>query len=130
MAIDPITAGIGLVNTVVSRVWPDASEADRQKAAMALAELQAQTDINKAEASNPSVFVSGWRLFVGWVCGIALCYASLIEPLLRFLAVVIFGYGGAFPEIDTQLTFQVLIGLLGLGVMRTVEKKDGVARRK
>lgn len=130
MAIDPITAGIGLVNTVVSRVWPDASEADRQKAAMALAELQAQTDINKAEASNPSVFVSGWRPFVGWVCGIALCYASLIEPLLRFLAVVIFGYGGAFPEIDTQLTFQVLIGLLGLGVMRTVEKKDGVARRK
>lgn len=128
MALDPLTAGIGLVNSVVSRFWPDATESDKQKASLALAELQAQTDINKIEAGNANLFVSGWRPFVGWMCGCALLYSSLLEPILRFVGTVIFKYSGTYPLVDSDITFQVLMGLLGLGALRSYEKKNGVTR--
>ena len=94
-----------------------------------LAVMTAQTDINKAEASNSNIFVSGWRPFVGWCCGTALLYAALIEPLARFIAQVMFKYTGEFPYIDTDLTLQILLGLLGLAGMRSWEKKEGVASK-
>ncbi|HEY2685870.1 MAG TPA: 3TM-type holin [Steroidobacteraceae bacterium] len=96
-----------------------------------MAQLQAvtvnQSDVNKVEAANPSVFVSGWRPMIGWVCGFALAYAAVIEPLARFVATVLLNYTGPFPVIDTSITLQVLFGLLGLGTLRTVEKFKGVA---
>lgn len=58
------------------------------------------------------------------MCGFGLAYASIIEPLMRFIATLC-GYTGDFPVIDTTITMQVLLGMLGLGVMRTKEKKDG-----
>lgn len=128
MALDPITAGIDLVREVVSRVWPDATETDKQKAVMALAELQAQTDINKIEAANQSIWVSGARPFILWICGVAFAYSALLEPLMRFISVVCFGYHGQFPVIDTNLTMQVLLGMLGLGAMRSYDKTKGVSR--
>lgn len=128
MALEPITAGIDLINTVVSRIWPDATESDKQKAAVALAELQAQTDINKIEAGNQNLWVSGARPFIMWICGVAFAYAALIEPIMRFIATVCFKYYGQFPSIDTNLTLQVLFCLLGLGTMRSYEKTKGVAR--
>ena len=60
-----------LASTVISKIWPDKSEAEKQQLAAAVALVQGQLDINKVEAANPSVFVSGWRPFVGWVCGSA-----------------------------------------------------------
>jgi hypothetical protein len=86
----------------------------------------AQIGVNVEEAKSLNVFVAGWRPFVGWVGGSALAYAAIIEPIARFAAQVGYGYLGAFPAIDTALTLQVLTGLLGLGVMRTVEKYQGV----
>lgn len=91
--------------------------------------LLGQLEINKEEAKNPSVFVSGWRPFAGWICGIGLGYVALVEPLLRFVAMVGFHYTGAFPQIDTSLTMQVLLGMLGLGGMRAFEKSKGVASK-
>lgn len=128
MAIDPITAGIDLVSAVVSRVWPDATETDKQKAALALAELQAQTDINKIEAAHRSLFVAGWRPMIGWICGFALAYCAILEPILRFVSMVMFSYMGDFPVIDSDITLQILLGLLGLGGMRTFEKIKKVTR--
>ncbi len=89
----------------------------------------AQIDVNKEEAKSGSVFVSGWRPFVGWCCGVAFAYAAILEPLMRFVAAVFFGYVGVFPVIDTWLTLQVLFGILGLGAMRMQEKKAGVASK-
>lgn len=88
--------------------------------------LESQTDINKIEAASARLFVSGARPFIMWVCGVAFAYASIIEPILRFLSKVLFGYFGDFPIIDTDLTIQILFGILGLGVMRTAEKFKGV----
>lgn len=87
---------------------------------------KAQIDVNKIEAASESIFVSGGRPFIMWICGIAFAYASILEPLLRFATKVWFGYTGDFPVIDTDLTLQVLLGILGLGTLRTVEKAKGV----
>ena len=88
----------------------------------------AQVEVNKTQAAHSNVFVAGARPFILWVCGAAFAYASLFEPIARFVAKVAFGYEGEFPTIDTELTMQVLFGILGLGSLRTFEKTKGVAR--
>lgn len=136
MAFDPISLALEIGGKVLDRVFPDPAE--RAKAQLELLKLEkdgdlavmtAQTDINKIEAENTHLFVSGWRPFVGWCCGIALLYAALIEPFARFISQVIFKYNGEFPYIDTDLTLQILLGLLGLAGMRSWEKKEGVASK-
>lgn len=89
----------------------------------------AQISVNREEAKSVNLFVSGWRPFIGWGCGAAFLYIGIVEPVARFVAKVLFGYTGEFPTIDSSITMQVLFGLLGLGVMRTYEKTQGVARR-
>jgi hypothetical protein len=132
---------IPLIGKVVDRVLPDpAQQAEAKLKVMELAQtgeleqLHADTnlalgqlDVDKVEAASPNVFVSGWRPYIGWICGTSLAYAGLIEPISRFLAQVVFHYMGAFPVLDTTITLQVLLGLLGLGTLRTYEKKNGVA---
>ena len=88
-----------------------------------LAKLQIQTNIEEAKSTN--WWVAGWRPAIGWVCGAGLAYAALVEPFARFAAKVWFGYTGDFPVIDTDLTLQILMGMLGLGAMRSVEKIKG-----
>ena len=88
--------------------------------------LQAQVEVNKEEAKSLNLFVAGWRPFIGWACGFALVYAAILEPLARFVAKVMFGYEGGFPSIDTSLTMQVLLGILGFAGMRSFEKSKGV----
>lgn len=98
-----------------------------------LAALAAETDLAKAqiavnveEAKSGSLFIAGWRPMVGWCGALGLAYVALVEPMARFVAQVGFGYTGAFPVIDTTVTLQVLLGILGLGGMRTIEKARGV----
>lgn len=88
-----------------------------------------QIAVNAEEAKSASLFVAGWRPAIGWICGAALAYAAILEPVLRFLAAVVFSYVGTFPSIDTQLTMQVLVGMLGLAGMRSFDKVQGVASK-
>ena len=122
---------ISTVISTVGKLAEDLVTTDKDRMAydkdMYVAEterMSAQTDINKAEATSESLFVSGARPFVMWVCGFAFAYATIFEPMGRFIAAVCFGYSGVFPEIDTNLTMQVLFGVLGLGVMRSWDKKS------
>lgn len=85
----------------------------------------AQIAVNTEEAKSTNWFVAGWRPAVGWVGAFSLAYAAIIEPIARFTANVMYHYAGPFPVIDTNLTMQVLMGLLGLGAMRTYEKSKG-----
>jgi hypothetical protein len=82
----------------------------------------AQISVNLEEAKSESLFVRGWRPATGWICNISFAYVALIEPLARFIATVGFDYAGAFPEIDTNLTLQVLLGMLGLAGLRSFDK--------
>lgn len=89
-----------------------------------LAKLQVQVNLEEAKSAN--WFVAGWRPFIGWTCGCGLAYVAIIEPLARFAAQVWFHYTGSFPVIDTTITMQVLLGMLGLAAARTVEKVKNV----
>ena len=142
MSLDPITAALDLVKLGAEKLWPDANKRGEQlqkleelKQAGRLAELNAelalltgQMEVNKAEAASTSIFVSGWRPFVGWICGFALAYVAIIEPFARIIA-KLSGYDGEFPVIDTTITLQVLVGMLGLATQRTHEKVKGVATK-
>lgn len=129
MAFD-FSTGIGqvadLATTVINKIWPDKSEQEKQELAAALTVIQGQLEINKVEAGSQSIFVAGWRPFIGWICGVSLAYAALLEPLMRFIAKVAFSYTGEFPAIDHDITMQVLLGLLGLGAYRSYERVKGV----
>lgn len=127
---------IPVIGQLLDKVLPDTEAANKAKAELLSMQakgeidaLLAQLEVNKEEAKSASVFVSGWRPFVGWVCGFGLGYVALFEPLARFVATVFFHYSGAFPVIDTSLTMQVLLGMLGLGGLRTFEKSKGVANK-
>jgi hypothetical protein len=87
----------------------------------------AQMEVNKAEAVHTSVFVSGWRPFVGWTCGISLAYHFLLAPLLQF-SFALAGIEQDLPEFDFSQLSTILMGMLGLGGLRTWEKMNGVAR--
>ena len=128
--------GIGEIIGAVVKIADDLTTSDKERMAAELDAYKAesermggQVEINKIEAASGSLFVSGGRPFVVWVCAFALAYAAVIEPIARFVATVGFAYSGPFPVIDTDLTMQVLLGLLGLGAYRSVEKIKGVARQ-
>ena len=133
MALDPLSAALEIGGKLIDRLWPDPAQAAQAKLELLkmqqngeLAEMTAQTDINKIEAGSSSVFVAGWRPAIGWICGAALAYSAILEPIIRLIATLL-GYTGAFPAIDTNLTLQVLLGMLGLGAMRSFDKFKGVA---
>lgn len=87
-----------------------------------------QLEINKAEAQHRSLFVAGWRPFIGWTCGVALAYHFVLAPLILFGA----GWAGAsipeLPTFDMDSLMTVLLGMLGLGGLRTFEKTKGLTK--
>ena len=134
MSLDPISAALDLGNTLINKVFPDPAQADAAKLELLklqqsgeLVTMTAQTDINKEEAKSASIFVSGWRPCVGWVCALALAYQYLLKPLLTWLLMTL-GYNIAImPGLDDNL-WQLLMGMLGMGGLRTFEKIQGVAK--
>lgn len=80
----------------------------------------AQLEVNKVEAAHKSLFVSGWRPAVGWSCCFALVYSTILAPIL--------GIWFTIPPVDSSLLTTVLMGMLGLGAMRSAEKVKGVQR--
>lgn len=90
-----------------------------------MAQVTAQIEVNKAEASNPNLFVSGWRPYIGWVCGMACATQFVIAPLATWIA-ALFGKIVVFPSLDMGTLMTLLLGMLGLGGMRTYEKVNGI----
>lgn len=88
------------------------------------AQLQAQTDINKAEAASPKMFVAGWRPFIGWVCGTGLGIQFIANPIVTWIAALA-KHPVQFPSLDLGTLMTLLFGMLGLGAMRTYEKTNG-----
>lgn len=88
--------------------------------------IAAQNATNLEEAASESIFVSGWRPAVGWICGIALAWQVILQPFLSF-GVNLFGYHPILPTVDSSFISLLLIPMLGLGAARTVEKIQGVS---
>lgn len=89
---------------------------------------KAQSDINLEEAKNPNLFVSGWRPFVGWICGLGVFYHFIGFSLLEWL-IRAFKWQIESPRIDTEGLMSLVIALLGMGSLRTFEKIKGVNRK-
>lgn len=134
MSLDPLSAALDLGNTLIQRLFPDpAQQADAKLKLLALqqsgelSQITGQLDINKTEAASASVFVSGWRPAVGWVCVLALLYQYVVRPLASSIGAAFGHVVPPLPGLDDNL-WQLLLGMLGLGGLRTFEKVQGVAR--
>lgn len=133
-----LKAALGPIMDGILRLIPDKNERARAKemfegqmltAMTAL--VQGQLDINKTEAQHASIFVAGWRPFIGWVCGTALVWNFIIQPLLLWIAWMMPELGidmSTAPKLDSGELMTVLLGMLGLGGLRTYEKRLGVDR--
>ena len=88
-----------------------------------------QLEVNKVEAASKSMFVAGWRPAVGWVCVLGMASNFIIIPMANF-GLAIAESNITIPLIDTSTMMPVLMGMLGLGAMRSVEKVQGVSREK
>ena len=125
--IDPVTEIVGKVvqdkDQAAALAHEIATMAENHAQEIALAQIA----VNKAEAESGSVFKGGWRPFVGWTCGVALAYHFVGQPVIVF-AVAMFGLDiPALPEFDMGSLLTVLMGMLGLGGLRSFEKFKGVA---
>ena len=133
---DAIAAGLKILDKVIPD--PQAKQAAQlemlkmqQEGAFkdieaSLQEAQMQADVNKAEAASNSIFVAGWRSFIGWVCGGAFAWHYVGAPLFVWVASMS-GHPTPMPEIQLGDLFTLMLGMLGLGGMRTYEKTNGVA---
>lgn len=127
MALDPITGGMDLAKTIIQTFFPNKTQEEQQQLATVLSMIQGQMDANKAQASNPSVFVSGARPFIMWVCGVA-CAWNWIGISVAKAVCAFAHYSIVLTPADTSEMMPMLTALLGLGAYRTVEKIRGVAR--
>lgn len=133
---------IGLISAILPSVMEVAGRflpEDKEKRAAAEREIEAQLtthlakidlaqlDINKTEAAHRSVFVSGWRPAIGWSCGAAMSLNFIVFPLASFVLAQT-GHLVELPTLDMSQMMPVLMGLLGLGGLRTVEKIKQVSK--
>lgn len=129
MAFNAISAIFSIGETIIDRVIPDKNAARIAKETLARMEQQGelsiiagQLEINKIEAAHKSIFVAGWRPAVGWICAFALAYHFICAPILDIWLEI--------PVIEVEGLYPILMGMLGLGGMRSFEKMKGVAREK
>ena len=124
-----------IVNKFVDRI-PDGNERARAKESLerelveaAKSAMLAQTEINAVEAQHKSIFVAGWRPFIGWVCGVGIAWSMVVQPVAQW-AMIAWGDGTELPTIDTSYLMELVTAMLGMSGLRTFEKMRGVARRQ
>lgn len=131
---------IPVFSQLLDKILPDKGAADAAKLELLkmaqqgeLAQINAdvtiataQADINKVEAGSTRLFVSGWRPAVGWICALAVGFKFIGGPAL-FMVAQALGHPVDLPVIETSELWPLLLGMLGLGGLRTVEKVKGAA---
>lgn len=138
MALAGLLKGVigPIINKFVDRI-PDPNaraEAKEQLELEMLGSLEnliaGQLEINKAEAQHSSIFVAGWRPGIGWICGLALAWNFIIQPIASWGAFIAGLDIATAPTLETGELTTILLGMLGLGGLRTYEKRLGVARNR
>ena len=129
-----IAALVPVLGSVLDRLIPDSAEAAKAKAELELRLVDAanqaalaQVEVNKTEAATGSLFIGGWRPFIGWVCGAALAAQYVAGPLLEWAAAAAGHPVPPLPKLDDML-WELILAMLGVPGLRTVEKMRGVAR--
>lgn len=122
-AIDAVSA----VSNALDKLFT--SDEERAQAAILIEKIRQkpqilQAEINRVEASHRSLFVAGWRPFIGWVCGAGFLWAFLLHPLFEWV-IALRGLDVVAPAIATDNMMELVLALLGLGTLRSVEKIAG-----
>jgi len=133
MSIDPVTAGLDVFGKVIDKIFPDKTQADAAKAELLKMQINGDLQLalgqqatNTAEAGSTSVFVAGWRPFIGWVCGMGCAWNWIGLPIAK-LVCALMGQVIVLQMADLSEMMPLLLGMLGIGGMRTFEKVRGVA---
>lgn len=128
-----LAPGLEMIGKLVDRI-PDPAARERASLEMqadllkyAAEQSQAQMEVNKVEAAHSSIFVAGWRPFIGWMGGVALGYAFLLQPILSwFLAII--GVETPLPKPDTESMMALVTAMLGVTAARSFDKWKGTAK--
>ena len=135
MALDPVSALFEIGGKVLDRVLPDPAQQAAAKLELMklqqngeLTQIAGQMEINKVEAASSSIFVSGWRPSIGWICGAGFAVQFVIGPLAEWGSSLA-GHPVKFPTMDTGTMMPLLLGMLGLGGLRTAEKLQDKASK-
>jgi hypothetical protein len=135
MALDPVSALLDIGGKVLDRVFPDPTQQAAARLELLklqqsgeLTQIAGQMEINKVEAASSSVFVSGWRPSIGWVCSAGFAVQFVIGPLAEWGSMLA-NHPVKFPTMDTGTMMPLLLGMLGLGGLRTAEKLQDKASR-
>ena len=132
-----VSGAIGPVANLIDELFTsDEERLDKQAALERLRQIPgiAQVTLNTTEAAHRSIWVAGWRPFIGWTCGSALCYHFILQPLLQYGIHVASAWVpelrdiADLPTLDTGPLFTLVMGMLGLGGLRTYEKKAGLTK--
>uniref|UniRef100_A0A6H2A2F8 Putative holin n=1 Tax=viral metagenome TaxID=1070528 RepID=A0A6H2A2F8_9ZZZZ len=137
--MDPLTAIFNIGSTIIDKIWPDKDKADAAKLEMfklqqqgAFAEIQngfnlmiENIKVNANEALHSSIFVAGWRPFIGWVCGIALAYNYIAMPFIVWITKCFYPEAPAMPALDMTELMVLLGGMLGIAGLRSREITQG-----
>jgi len=130
--LSPVT---DIVSKVVDRLVPDNAKSkeikDEVEKQLALASIQgqfAQIEVNKVEAANPNLFVSGGRPFIIWVCGSALAFQFVLAPIGLWVGQIVGHPLPVAPTLDDHL-WELIVGMLGMSGWRSFDKMNGVASK-
>jgi len=131
--LDLISGLTPIVSKVLDLI-PDANAKARAEAQMqtellkyAAEQSAQQSEVNKVEAANANVFVSGWRPAIGWTCALAFMFMYVVAPLATWVA-AFFNHIVPIPQFDTNALMSLTTGMLGLGAMRSFDKKQGTSK--
>lgn len=130
-----VTAFLPFLDKILNMIPDPAARAKaKQELTLELVRIEAeermsQVELNKVEAAHSSIFVAGWRPFIGWVGGVSLAWTFLVHPLITWVATVA-GYAGAFPALDTDPLMTLVMAMLGVGAMRSFDKFNGVDTKR
>ena len=140
MSFDPLTAAFDLGKMAIEKIWPDVEKQaeemrklEQMKQNGDLAQLNAhvqlmlgQIEVNKIEAASNSIFVAGWRPAVGWVCVTVLAFNYIVVYLLEYAMLFVENAPELPARFDMSELWPLLLGMLGIGGMRSFDKSKGV----
>lgn len=122
------------IGTLIDRLIPDKHEAEKAKAEMEVKLVEAANQVNleqiktnQLEAGHRSIFVAGWRPFIGWTCGAGFAWAFVGQPLAVWV-LALSGSTISLPDLDTAPLLEMAFAMLGLAGMRSWEKSRGLTK--
>ena len=118
------------VGGIIDSLHTSQEEKDNAKIKLQALENELKTkqiDVNKVEAGHRSIFVAGWRPFLGWVSGISVAFVYLFQPFI-VMVLKLFGSDIELPTLDLSQLMPLILGMLGLGGLRSFEKARGISK--